>query len=126
MANVSDSITVLSTGSAIGFTMPSSFTPTELEFRVFSKNGSSTSTQWMNSKVDSGGYATLGAIAKDNSTTTPKNTTSTTKCISVWEYVSGTWTEVVAATFHSFTSTGFKLNVSAVNSNYTIFYTART
>lgn len=122
---VTDELPLSVTGSAKTFTMPVAFMPTDLSFFVNSKNGSTTSDFDMFSEVDSGGYVALKYKARDD-TGGRKQDTSTTKCVSVWEYVSGAWTEVISCTFHSFTATGFKLNVNSINSNYKVYYTARS
>jgi hypothetical protein len=49
---------------------------------------------------------------------------STTKCISHYERVGGVVTEVLAASFDSFTASSVKINVTTANSNYQIFVEA--
>lgn len=51
------------------------------------------------------------------------NADSTTKCISHWEDIGGVPTEVLAATFDSFTSNGIKLNITTANNAYLIYLT---
>lgn len=40
------------------------------------------------------------------------------KIASQWEKIGGVWTEVIAATFDSFTATEFKYNVTIASSDY--------
>ena len=124
MANCCDSLTLASTGSSVGITMPVTFTPNKLTFEVGSKSGSTTSSSICLGTVDSGGYMTYLTTARDNSTSTVKNADGTNKCVSIWEWVSGAWTEVMSISFVSFTSTGFNLNIASVNANYKIKYFA--
>lgn len=44
----------------------------------------------------------------------------TNKVISLWDNVGGTLTEVLSASFHSFTATQLKLNVATPNSGYQV------
>lgn len=49
-----------------------------------------------------------------------------TKIVSHWEKVSGTWTEVLSATFKQFDTDGFTLTTVAGNTNYKVTFEAGT
>lgn len=49
-----------------------------------------------------------------------------TKVVSHYERVNGVITEVLSASFHSFTATGIKLTVHIGNPNYQVYITAGT
>lgn len=44
----------------------------------------------------------------------------TNKIVSLWDNVGGTLTEVLSASFHSFTATQLKLNVTTASANYQV------
>ncbi len=117
MSNFFGGFTIVNTGvqtySGVGFQ------GTEIEFFCGSKNGSSTSVdQQLIGSVDSTSYNQAKTWFRDS--TGFKYIEYTDRCISVWERVSGTLTEVIRASFHSWTADGFKLNVTTANANYTI------
>lgn len=68
--------------------------------------------------ADSDGQEVI-SYYKDNSGQASFN--STNKIISHYERVSGNITEVMAATFDSFTSSGIKLNITQANGDYLIY-----
>lgn len=96
------------------------FQGNEIEFFAGSKGGSSTTLdQKLIGSVDSSGFQQAKAWSRDNAGHF-KYIEYTTKCISIWEYISGAWQEVVNASWYAWTADGFKLNVSAYNINYPI------
>lgn len=121
MTKFKDRTPVTSTGTgASAVTFNIGFQPNSLTFRIFSKSGSTTSTQLCIGGVDDTGYQIYDSQAKDNALTAPKNVGGTNKVWSVYENVSGVWTEVMSANFHSFVANGFKLNIPTTSSNYEV------
>lgn len=121
MTKFKDRTPVTSTGtgaSAVAFNI--GFQPDDLTFRIFSKNGSTTSTQLCIGGVDDTNYQIYDSQASDNSLAAPKNVGGTNKVWSVWENVGGVWTEVMSANFHSYTANGFKLNIPTTSANYDV------
>jgi len=53
-----------------------------------------------------------------------KSKKDTTVLASQWDKVAGVWTEVISATFDSFTATEFKYNVTAGSANFTFIVEA--
>lgn len=122
MSNFDSSITLGTAGTARNFT-GFGFTPTHLTFRVCAKGATSASSAvFCYGTVDVTGYMTCTTTYGDSTGHQSKNYTD--RCVSVWERVSGTLTEVLNANFHSFTSDGFKLNVTTQNANYDVFVEA--
>lgn len=117
MSNFFGGFTVSGTGvqtySGVGFQ------GTEIEFYIGSKSGSSTTLdQLCIGSVDSTGYTQAKSWFRDS--TGFKYIESTSKCISVWERSGGVITEVLNATWHSWTADGFKLTVTTANANYLV------
>lgn len=99
--------------------------PIGLRFRVVSHDGvTDTVLHTSESTVDNTSYITLSSQYSDSTSSQQFSQYGTTaKCISQWERISGTLTEVLGCTFNSFTTTGFKINVNTYGTNaldYTI------
>lgn len=120
MANTFGPVTLALTGLR---TTTIGIAPTSLRFIIGAKNSSSTVIQSAHGAVDSSGFQSVLTWYGDS--TGFQSTTSTSKCISVWERVSGTLTEVLSASFDSYTASGFKLNITTANSNYQVFIEAQ-
>lgn len=110
MSNFFGALTIAGTGtqtfSGVGFQ------GTEIEFIVGASGGASTTEMPLCvGSVDSSGFVTAQTWNNDGGNI--KLTRSTSKCVSLWRRVSGVWTEVINATFHSWTSDGFKLSVTS-------------
>lgn len=123
MSNLDGGITLGTTGAARTFT-GFGFTPTHLTFRVGAKSASSSVDQFCYGTVDSTGYMTYTSQFSD--TTGAQSKAGTNKCIVHYERVAGVITKVLEADFHSFTSDGFKLNVTTANSSYDVYVEAST
>lgn len=123
MANNFGALTLSGTGtganarSFTGF----GFDPNELEFTVGAKNGNSSLLNWCQGDVDSGGSQSCNTFFVNPNT----RRSYSDKVIEVWEHVGSTWTVVLEASFHSFITDGFKLNVVTANSDYQVFVRAR-
>lgn len=98
------------------------FTPTEVEFFVGAKTGSSAALQIMRGAADGTNQWYLDDTFDG---TNRKSITGTNKCISVYEWNGSNYAEVLSATFHSFTADGFKVNVTIANSDYQVKFLAR-
>lgn len=122
MANFDSTITLATAGTARNFT-GFGFQPTHLTFRVCAKGATSASSAvFTYGTVDVTGYMTCTTTYSDSTGYQSKNYTD--RCVSVWERVSGTLTEVLRANFNSFTADGFKLDVITQNANYQVFVEA--
>ena len=117
MANIDGPITCSVQGTARTFT-GFGFTPTHLDFEVVVKSNSGAIQQRCIGSVDSGGYMQYHYSFDDG--TTIDSSAGTDRCIFMKEKVSGVLTEVLRATFHSFTSDGFKLNVTTASGSYPV------
>ena len=98
------------------------FQGNDAQFTVGGKSGSSTVTQSMIGNAD-GTRQNCVTVFGDG--TGHKSTRTNTVCISQWERVAGTITEVLRASLTSFDADGFTLNVTTANSNYTVNSTIR-
>ena len=93
------------------------FQPVGAIITVSSKNGSDGTVNFSEGTCD-GTHQSVRSIFQDASGS--KSIRSNTKCVSHYERVSGTISEVLAASFSSFTSDGISFNVTTANSNYQI------
>jgi len=94
------------------------FQPIGIRVTISSKGGE-TYTHFSQGQADNSGYTTCHAFIQDTTGgKTVKFAGNNGQIASVWERVSGTLTEVFAATFDSFTATAGKINVTTANSNY--------
>jgi len=125
MANFNDAITIATTGTGASAVSISGlpFTPTSLKFVVSAKSNSSGVIQYCSGQVDSTGYMTFDSIYGDS--TGFQSKAGTNKVISLYERVSGTLTEVLNMSWHSYIASGFKLNVTATSTSYTIHLFAK-
>lgn len=100
-------------------TISPGFTPKGYRITVSAKGGESYSHMSIG-QVDDSGYATYHSWYQDttNGSTQKGASGSSGKVVSILERVSGTISEVGAATHDSFTSTAIKYNVTTANSSY--------
>lgn len=125
MANNFGTLTLSTTGSgasARSFT-GFGFDPNDLEFEVGAKNGNSSNMIYCTGSVDfegtqsaQSGFVNSSAISRQS---------YSDRCIQVWEHDGANWNEVLKATFHSYITDGFKLNVLIASSDYQVFVRAR-
>lgn len=98
-------------------------TPTAVTFLVQNKYGVNEGTvRHVSIGTASASGQRCTSYLKDGALTF--DTDTTLKCISVYEWVGGVATEVMAAVFDSFTPTGVKINVTVANSAYLIYLRA--
>lgn len=121
MAASYGSITLGTTGTGVAFNLGFASAPTRIRFTVGAKGGSSTVNQGAHGACDGTNQFVLTWFSDGTSS---QSTTSASKCVSIYERVSGVLTEVVAASFNSFTANGVKLNVTTASSNYQVFVEA--
>lgn len=115
MAYYNTTITPGSTGIK---TISPGFAPKAIKITVSAKGGEAYS-HFSTGSADDSGWTTYHAFYQDTSGgTTKQGTGNNGKIVSILERVSGTITEIGAATFDSFTSTSAKFNVTIVNTNY--------
>lgn len=93
------------------------FQPTWARFRVAGKTSADAVTHLSLGGTD-GTNQNCGSIFTD--ATGSSSFDVSTKVVSQYERVSGTITEVLAASFDSFVATGVKLNVSTANTGYRV------
>lgn len=125
MSNLAGSFVLTTTGSNIAISGVG-FEPNDLEFSVGAKSNESGAMQICRGYVDSAGNQFVLDDTGDQSDHMI-SVANNTHCILVREWNSGTssYQNVLLADFSSFTSDGFRLNVTIANSNYTIFVKAR-
>lgn len=127
MANNFGGITLSTTGtgaSAISFT-GFGFNPNDLVFEVGAKNGASAVLTSSLGAVDSAGTGYVLTEYDDHAGNYTYNT-STSYCIWLRRHNGSTWIDELRASFHSFITDGFKLNVDVANSNYSVYVQARS
>jgi len=94
------------------------FAPTWARFRVSQKVGTVETTNHLSLGGTDGTRQNCSSFFTDGSGNTCFDTN--TKVVSHYERVGGTVTEVLAATFDSFTATGVKVNASIPNASYQV------
>lgn len=109
-------VTISSSGNN-SFSGPG-FQPTWIRIRVSQKNGVTETCSHLCIGSADGTRQNCSSIYSD--ATSSKTVDSGTQLISHWERVSGTLTEVLAATFGSFDASGYTINASVPNSNYKV------
>lgn len=109
-------VTVSSTG-ANAFTGVG-FQPTAVRIRVSQKVGTTETCNHLCIGTADGTRQNCSSMYTDATGSTTKDVN--TKLISHWERVSGTLTEVLAATFTSFDADGYTFNASTPNANYQV------
>lgn len=92
------------------------FQPQALRITIGKKVGVTVNSIQQSVGVSDGTLQYVDSIYGDTAALATKRDTA--KLVSQWEKVAGTWTEVVAATFDSFTATEVKYNVTTGNVNY--------
>lgn len=107
------------TGTGIK-TISVGFQPTWATFKVCSKVSSQNFSHLSIGETD-GTAQWVESTFQD--TTGGQSVNSTSKVISHYERVGGVLTEVLSASFDSFTATAVKLNVSVGNGNYQVMMT---
>lgn len=100
------------------------FQPSRLNFTVCQKFGTNEPYHHLSVGRADGTRQSVNSTYQD--TVDGLSLNSTAKCISHYERVAGTITEVLAASFDSFTATGFKINVTIPNASYQIFVEAQS
>lgn len=120
MSRITGALTVTGTGIK---TFNLGFQPTWIRFVVCSRTSAQTYSHMSIGETD-GTTQLVASTFQDGSG--GKSVNSLSKVVSHYERVSGAITEVLAASFDSFTATGFKLNVAIGNPNYQVFITAGT
>lgn len=124
MSNFLGTFTVTSTGlksiTGIGFN------PNDLEFTVRAKSGAAAQLNIITGSVDSAGNQSM--VLNYYGATSYTSNSNSTNVIWVREHSGGTWVDVLIASFDSYITDGFKLNVSTYNggSAYQIAVKART
>lgn len=96
------------------------FRPTRLRVRVSKKNGTTETVIHLCLGATDGTNQNCSYIYGDGTNFTSDDLN--TKIISHWEKVSGTWTEVLSATFKSFDADGFTITTVAGNANYKVTF----
>lgn len=109
-------VTVSSTGSN-SFTGVG-FRPTWMRIRVSKKNSTTETVCHLCMGSADGTNQNCSYIYGDS--TSHKTDDMNTKLISHWERVSGTLTEVIAATFGSFDADGFTINATTPSASYKV------
>lgn len=101
------------------FNLGASSTPTAASIVVQNKNGVAETTLHVSIGTCSISGQRCTSYVKDG--VGPFTFDSTTKVVSHYEISGGVSTEVLSASFDSFTSNGIKLNVSIANANYKVY-----
>lgn len=109
----------LDTAGLRTFNLGASSTPTSAMLIVQNKNGVAEIPLHVSMGTCSVSGQRCTSYLKDGATTF--NADSTTKVVSQYELSGGVATEVLSASFDSFTSNGIKLNVATVNTNYKVY-----
>lgn len=121
MSNATGSITLNVAGTGRTFS-GLSFQPTKLKFTVGANSGSSATQTFCTGAVDSGGTQWVITEYDDHAGNYTYNTDQS-NCVWLRKHTSG-WVDELKASFNSFTSDGFKLNVTTANANYSVFFEA--
>lgn len=123
MSNFLGTFTVTSTGlkSITGF----GFNPNDLDFTVRAKSGAASQLNVIVGSVDSAGNQ--GMVLNYYGPTSYTSNSASDKVIWIREHSGGTWVDVLVASFDSYITDGFKLNVTSYSggSNYIIGVKAR-
>lgn len=98
------------------------FQGNDIQFTVGGKSGNSAVTQMMVGNADG---TRQNCVSVFGDATGHKSTRTNSVCISHYERVSGTITEVLRASLVSFNADGFTLNVTTANVNYSVNATVR-
>lgn len=123
MSKVSGSFTLASTGTGIGIT-GLGINPTKLRFRIGARNDSSSNVQVYDGSVDSSGYSGCTSSFDDGTNRESKVFDANTRCIYVREFSGGAWVTRIDASFNSYVTGGFKLNVAAADPNFSVWVDA--
>lgn len=100
------------------------FDPSDLEFSVAAKNGASALVVISDGAVDSAGSQFCNYAYYDGTNRTRNSYTD--RCIYVLEHNGSTWVDLLKASFHSYITDGFKLNVITASNDYQVFVKARS
>lgn len=122
MANKTGSITLSTTGNNKQFT-GLGFQPTKLKFTVGPVNGASSINLQSTGAVDSAGNQWVVNQSDDHNGHYTYNQ-STSDCIYLRTWNGSTWVNELKANFSGYLSDGFELDVTAANSNYSVFFEA--
>lgn len=109
----------LDTAGLRTFNLGASSTPTSAMIVVQNQNGIAETALHVSMGTASVSGQRCTSYVKDGGSASTFD--STTKVVSQYEIVGGVPTEVLSATFDSFTSTGIKLNVTTTNANYKVY-----
>jgi len=117
MSNKKVGFTITSSGNGQSYTGVG-FQSNDIDFEVGPKGGSGSVIQDCSGGVDEN----LNQYVIDNngntvSTTSMKAEKLNNRCILVWEKISGTWTKIIEASFVSFDSDGFTIDVQTAHAN---------
>lgn len=104
------------------FSLGTSSTPTAASIVVQNKNGVAETALHVSIGSCSISGQRCTSYIKDG--VGPFTFDSTTKVVSLYEISGGVATEVLSASFDSFTASGIKLNVSIANANYKVYIRA--
>ena len=108
----------LDTAGLRTFNLGAPSTPTSAMLIVQNKNGVAETPLHVSMGTCSVSGQRCTSYLKDGTT---HNYDSTTKVVSHYEMVGGTPTEILSASFDSFTSNGIKLDVTTTNTNYKVY-----
>lgn len=97
------------------------FDPTWVRFRVGAKNGGSANHTSSEGATD--GTTQWVCYEFDDYASHHSDNASDTECIKVLNYSSG-WVDDLKASFNSFITDGFSLDVAVANSNFPVYFEA--
>lgn len=123
MTNLAGVVTLGTAGNPI--TVTCGFQPNDVEFDVSAKLDQSGAIQTMHGYADAAGNQWVTDNTFDGTNRNSHNETSG-RCIKVYEWNGTGYVVVLEAAFVSYVATGFKLNVITANTEYHVFFKARS
>lgn len=112
-------VSTLSSSGSNTLNMGTPSIPTSATLIVQNKTGTAETVKHISIGTADGSGQRVTSYFKDG--TTPTTFDSTSKCIAHYERVGGVITEILSATFTTFTSSGLTLNVTTPNANYNVY-----